>query len=108
MDDLALMEVIDRLRNRFFGKYRGDGYRRRRRHDAHQGQGAGGAGGSADRLVPGVRPVCRAAASASRSCRRSGAGVWIEFEGGDVSYPIWTGCFWRDGEAPPTRRLRSR
>ncbi|MGY0614916.1 phage baseplate assembly protein V [Vibrio sp. FJH11] len=22
-----------------------------------------------------------------------GAGVWIEFEQGDVDYPIWTGCF---------------
>jgi uncharacterized protein involved in type VI secretion and phage assembly len=29
-----------------------------------------------------------------------GAGVWIEFEGGDVSYPIWVGCYWRDGELP--------
>jgi uncharacterized protein involved in type VI secretion and phage assembly len=31
----------------------------------------------------------------------AGSGVWIEFEGGDVSYPVWTGCFWRDGERPP-------
>lgn len=30
-----------------------------------------------------------------------GGGVWIEFEGGHVSYPIWTGCYWRDGEIPP-------
>jgi uncharacterized protein involved in type VI secretion and phage assembly len=29
-----------------------------------------------------------------------GAGVWIEFEGGDVSYPIWSGCYWRAGELP--------
>jgi len=28
------------------------------------------------------------------------SGVWIEFEGGDPSFPIWTGCFWADGEAP--------
>jgi hypothetical protein len=28
------------------------------------------------------------------------AGVWIEFEGGDLSYPIWVGCYWRDDEAP--------
>jgi hypothetical protein len=28
------------------------------------------------------------------------AGVWIEFEGGDTSFPIWTGCFWADEEAP--------
>lgn len=29
-----------------------------------------------------------------------GANVWIEFEGGDVNYPIWTGCFWGEGEVP--------
>ena len=29
-----------------------------------------------------------------------GSGVWIEFEGGDVSYPVWTGCYWREGEQP--------
>jgi uncharacterized protein involved in type VI secretion and phage assembly len=23
-----------------------------------------------------------------------GAGVWVEFENGDPSHPIWTGCFW--------------
>lgn len=27
--------------------------------------------------------------------------VWIEFEAGDVNKPIWTGCYWRDGERPP-------
>src|SRR5262249_49722852 len=29
-----------------------------------------------------------------------GAGVWIEFESGDLSFPIWVGCFWGDGELP--------
>ena len=29
-----------------------------------------------------------------------GAGVWIEFEGGDVSRPIWSGCYWGAGEVP--------
>jgi uncharacterized protein involved in type VI secretion and phage assembly len=29
-----------------------------------------------------------------------GAGVWIEFEGGDVSRAIWTGCYWAQGDAP--------
>ena len=26
--------------------------------------------------------------------------VWIEFEHGDPDYPIWSGCFWADGEVP--------
>ena len=29
-----------------------------------------------------------------------GAGVWIEFEAGDVSRPIWTGCWWGTGQLP--------
>ena len=29
-----------------------------------------------------------------------GAGVWIEFEAGDVSRPIWSGCWWGDGQLP--------
>jgi len=33
-----------------------------------------------------------------------GSGVWIAFEGGDVSYPVWVGCFWRTGELPPDAR----
>jgi predicted Zn-dependent protease len=41
----------------------------------------------------------RGRASGSRSCRNRAA-AWIEFEGGDVSYPIWVGCYWRDGEIP--------
>jgi len=29
-----------------------------------------------------------------------GANIWVEFEGGDPDYPIWSGCFWGTGEAP--------
>ena len=29
-----------------------------------------------------------------------GAGVWIEFEAGDPSYPIWVGCYWADNQVP--------
>src|SRR4051794_35465029 len=28
------------------------------------------------------------------------AGVWIEFEGGDLSYPIWTGTWYTSGAVP--------
>ena len=46
-----------------------------------------------------------------------GAGVWVEFEAGDPSFPIWTGCFWSSGQlpkdeagaaaTPPVKLLRS-
>jgi hypothetical protein len=29
------------------------------------------------------------------------SGVPVNGEGGDASLPIWSGCYWRDGEAPP-------
>jgi Type VI secretion system/phage-baseplate injector OB domain len=28
------------------------------------------------------------------------SGVWIEFEAGDPSLPVWTGCFWSSGQLP--------
>jgi uncharacterized protein involved in type VI secretion and phage assembly len=28
--------------------------------------------------------------------------VWIEFEGGDPNYPIWSGCFWERIDEMPT------
>ena len=30
-----------------------------------------------------------------------GANVWVEFEGGDPNYPIWTGSYWGDNDLPP-------
>jgi uncharacterized protein involved in type VI secretion and phage assembly len=35
----------------------------------------------------------------------NGANVWVEFEGGDPDYPIWSGCFWGLGEAPAVPAL---
>jgi uncharacterized protein involved in type VI secretion and phage assembly len=31
---------------------------------------------------------------------QKGAGVWIEYEGGDPAYPIWVGGYWIQGEVP--------
>jgi uncharacterized protein involved in type VI secretion and phage assembly len=33
-----------------------------------------------------------------------GAGVWIEFEGGDLSYPIWTGTWYTSGAIPESAK----
>ena len=29
-----------------------------------------------------------------------GTGVWVEFEAGDPSRPIWSGCWWGDARVP--------
>jgi uncharacterized protein involved in type VI secretion and phage assembly len=34
-----------------------------------------------------------------------GSGVWIEFEQGDLDYPIWTGCFWGTAAEMPALSL---
>lgn len=31
-----------------------------------------------------------------------GANVWMEFEDGDITKPVWSGCFW-DGNGGPTQ-----
>ncbi|QJY47960.1 phage baseplate assembly protein V [Pseudonocardia broussonetiae] len=30
-----------------------------------------------------------------------GAGIWMEFEQGEIAYPIWTGCWWGSGAEVP-------
>lgn len=34
-----------------------------------------------------------------------GTNIWVEFEGGDPDYPIWTGCFWGRDELPQNARV---
>jgi len=35
-----------------------------------------------------------------QSLQRPVLDVWVEFEGGDPSYPVWSGCFWARNELP--------
>jgi uncharacterized protein involved in type VI secretion and phage assembly len=37
----------------------------------------------------------------------AGAGVWIEFEAGDLSRPIWTGCWWGEDQLPKDNKGRA-
>jgi uncharacterized protein involved in type VI secretion and phage assembly len=99
MHDSTLMDVLDRLRNRFFGKYRGtvtsvdtDTLRVKAQVPAVL----------ADQETGWCAPCVPFAGDGMGLAflPEVGAGVWIEFEGGDVSYPIWTGCYWRNGEPP--------
>jgi uncharacterized protein involved in type VI secretion and phage assembly len=99
MNDQTLMDVLDRLRNRFFGKYRGtvtdvDAATLRLKATVPAVL--------ADQPTGWCEP-CVPYAGKNMGLAflpEVGSGVWIEFEGGDVSYPIWVGCYWRDGELP--------
>ena len=100
--DELLTRLIERVEHRYFGKYRGqvtdnqdpDKLGRvkakvpRVLGDEVSGWALpafiyGGAGEQGLYAVPDV-----------------GAGVWIEFEGGDLSYPIWTGTWYGSGDVP--------
>lgn len=99
MNEQTLMDVLDRLRNRFFGKYRGvvtdiDAGTLRIKAKVPAVL-ADQPTGWARACVPFAGPDMGIA-----FLPEIGSGVWIEFEGGDVSYPIWVGCFWHDGEQP--------
>jgi uncharacterized protein involved in type VI secretion and phage assembly len=99
MNEDLMFELADRLQNRFYGKYRGivtdvDASTLRIRATVPAVLGTTPSGWCQP-CVPYAGPKV-----GFFFLPDPGAGVWIEFEGGDVSYPIWTGCFWRDGELP--------
>ena len=94
MNDQAMMELLDRIRNRFYGKYRGSvtdvdasTLRIKAKVPAVLGDQESGW------CMPCVPYAGKNVGMAFLP--EQGSGVWIEFEGGDVSYPIWTGCYWR-------------
>lgn len=100
MDDALILDLLERVRNRMFGKYRGvvteldaATLRLKAKVPAIFGETTTG---WCRPCVPYAGPNVGMA-----FLPEEGAGVWIEFEGGDVSYPIWSGCYWRDGELPP-------
>jgi hypothetical protein len=48
---------------------------------------------------------CNLPKRAGSALPKVGAGVWVEFEGGDLRRPIWTGCFFASAaETPPALR----
>jgi phage baseplate assembly protein gpV len=98
-DDRVLEELIERLRTRFYGKYRGivsqvDPSTMRIKAIVPTVLGETETGWCMP-CVPYAGPNVGFAFLPELE-----SGVWIEFEGGDVSYPIWVGGYWREGEVP--------
>lgn len=101
MNEQILMELVERTRNRFYGKYRG----------TVTEVGTDSNLGRIKAKVPAVlgdkqtgwcMPCVPYAGDKAGIAflPEKDAGVWIEFEGGDVSYPIWVGCYWHKDELP--------
>jgi uncharacterized protein involved in type VI secretion and phage assembly len=97
--DRALEDLLERLRTRFYGKYRGivsdvDAATMRIKAQVPSVLGDKDTGWCMP-CVPYAGPGVGFA-----FLPETGSGVWIEFEGGDVSFPIWVGGYWRQGEFP--------
>jgi len=96
-----VVELAEQARSRYFGKYRGTV------EDVNDAQKLG-------RIIAKVPSVYGDAnspwalpavpfAGANHGLvllPKKGDGVWIEFESGNPSRPIWTGCWWASGEMP--------
>ena len=99
VDDRVLEDLLERLRGRFYGKYRGiatdvDPATCRIKAQVPAVLGDTETGWCMP-CVPYAGPNVGIA-----FLPETGSGVWIEFEGGDVSFPIWVGGYWREGEVP--------
>jgi len=99
MSDPLLQDLMDHVRNRFYGKYRGvvtdvDAATMRVKAAVPSVLPDTGTGWCMP-CVPYAGPQVGVV-----MLPEVGSGVWIEFEGGDVSYPIWVGMYWQAGEIP--------
>ncbi|MBN1875047.1 MAG: baseplate assembly protein [Anaerolineae bacterium] len=100
MDQELLEQLLDFVRSRYFGKYRGTVV------DNSDPTGRGRLQVQTPAVLGDLQvwamPCVPYAGDGVGfySLPEPGTGVWVEFEGGDPSYPIWTGCFWADNQLP--------
>lgn len=105
MDNYDMMrDMAAVMEGRFFGKYRGV---------VQDNQDPTGRG-RLQVLVPTVMDQevvwampCVPYAGNNMGCYlmpEPGTGVWVEFEAGDPSYPIWSGCYWADDQVPQNQQ----
>jgi uncharacterized protein involved in type VI secretion and phage assembly len=99
VNDTLLMDLLERAKHRFYGKYRGvvtdvDASTMRVKANVPAVLGTT-TSGWCEPCVPYAGPGVGFV-----MLPEVGSGVWIEFEGGEVSNPIWVGCYWREGEVP--------
>jgi uncharacterized protein involved in type VI secretion and phage assembly len=94
-------ELSEQVRRRFYGKYRGIV------QDTNDPRGMGRIRAQVpevldDQTSPWALPCVPFAGDniGQHTIPPVGAAVWIEFEAGDPSRPIWTGGWWGEGQAP--------
>jgi uncharacterized protein involved in type VI secretion and phage assembly len=101
-NDRIIARLIERVEGRYFGKYRGQVT------DNNDPDNLGRVRASVPRLLGDEKTGWALPAFIYGGTREQGlfaipdigAGVWIEFEGGDLSYPIWSGTWFTNGAIP--------
>jgi uncharacterized protein involved in type VI secretion and phage assembly len=104
--DEILARLIERVEGRYFGKYRGQVT------DNDDPDNLGRIRAKVPRLLGDEETGWALPAFAYGGARDQGffavpdvnAGVWIEFEGGDLSYPIWSGTWYTSGAIPESAK----
>ena len=101
MNPLTLDEIVERVTTRYYGKYRGTVT------DVQDPTGSLRIKATVPDVLGSLEsgwclPCVPFAGPNAGFCflPEVSSSVWIEFEGGDPSYPIWTGCFWLTGDTP--------
>jgi len=104
MDALLIEQLMDWTRNRYFGKYRGTVVDNQ--DPTNRGRVKVRVPSVLNDLNVWAMPCLPYAGNnvGIFTVPEPGAGVWVEFEAGDLSYPIWTGGFWADGEVPKNEK----
>ncbi len=104
--DDVVAKLVDRLESRYFGKYRGQVT------DNDDPSDLGRVKATVPRLLDDVELGWALPAFAYGGIAEQGffavpdigAGVWIEFEEGDLSYPIWTGTWYQSSQIPESAK----
>ncbi len=104
MNDNTLEQLVEMVRSRYYGKYRGtvidnDDQNKKGRVKVSVPAVLGDLNTWAMPCVP-----YTGSNAGHYFVPEVGAGIWVEFEAGDPSYPIWTGGFWADSDAPKNER----
>ena len=102
MEERLLEKLVDHVRNKYFGKYRGTVVNNQ--DPTGKGRVQVSVPAVLGELQTWAMPCLPFAGSnvGMFTVPEVGSGVWVEFEGGDPSFPIYTGGWWADGETPNT------
>ncbi|MEL6655215.1 MAG: phage baseplate assembly protein V [Bacteroidota bacterium] len=102
MEAPIIEELVQHLRSKYYGKYRGTVMNNQ--DPTQKGRVQVSVPAVLGELQVWAMPCLPYAGmnTGMFSVPETGSGVWVEFEAGDPSYPIYTGGWWGDGEVPMT------